>query len=260
MKNAAEIIRYKAVTSTNDIAKKMILEGAVHGTTVVADMQENGRGRQGRTFFSPLGGVYMTVIVKFCHGDGGISKNEAAQKNSKSLNDIFGNTTVPVTKLTIVAAVAVADALKSALHIEAGIKWVNDIFFEGRKVGGILTETVGDGAVVGIGINLRTEKLSADLPNAGSLLSVAGAVTTIQMVEVIQKQLLDTLSDFDSKIILDKYRRKSVLLGKRVLVTAGGKEYEAEVKDIDDDGGLVVRRDNGVFVTLTYGEANLLIR
>jgi len=230
-----KIIRYKCIASTNDIAKKMATEGAEHGTTVIADMQKTGRGRQGRVFYSPLGGVYMSVVVR-------------RAITAVSVNHL----------LTVTAAVAVTEALKAVLGIDAGIKWVNDIFFEGKKVGGILTETAGDSAVIGIGLNLRTKKLPADLPNAGSLLSAARDITTDQMAEAIQNRLLDILADFDSKDILSKYRQSSVLLGKRVFVTAGGAEYEATAVSIDDNGGLVIERDDGASVTLTYGEANLI--
>ncbi|MCL2371039.1 MAG: biotin--[acetyl-CoA-carboxylase] ligase [Firmicutes bacterium] len=238
-----KIIHYKSLLSTNDLAKKMAIEDSPHGTAIIADTQESGRGRIGKNFASPIGGVYMSVIIGDCNGV------------------VSRQTTVPVTTLlTVAAAVAVIDAIKTALGIDAGIKWVNDIFYEGKKVGGILTETAGDSAVVGVGLNLRTKKLPADLPNAGSLLSVAGDVTTKQVAEAIQKQLLDILADFDPQAILDKYRQRSILIGKRVLVTAGDISYEATAVKISDDGALVVEKDDGAKTALTYGEANLIIR
>jgi len=252
-----KIIKYKSVASTNDIAKKMASRGAKHGTTIVANMQRSGRGRQGRVFYSPIGGVYMSVIVNFCHRDGGVSKNKTSKKTANFTIAQFGNTTVPMTKLTVIAAVTVTDALKSTLGINAGIKWVNDIFFEGKKIGGILTEIVGESAVVGIGLNLHTKKLPSDLPNAGSLLHVANGVTIIQMAETIQKQLLNTLTNFDSKDVLEKYRQRLILLNKRVLVMSGGVEYQATVISLNDDGGLIIERDDGKTDTLYYGEVSL---
>ena len=163
-----------------------------------------------------------------------------------------------LSSFTAFSAVAVCEAIAKVADVNPRIKWVNDIFYNGKKAGGILTEMSGDNAIIGIGLNLRTKKFPADLPNAGSLLSVAGKVTTLQMAKIIQKRLLDTLTAFDQKTILDKYRFRSILIGKRILVTAGDTSYEATALQIADDGALIVKRDDGKREHLTYGEVSVI--
>jgi len=231
------IHRYEILASTNDEAKRLIGEGAAaHGTTVTADSQTGGRGRAGRVFVSPAGGLYMSVVIAGCQGDGGI--------DSPAL-------------LTVAAGVAVTRALEDALSIETGIKWVNDIIYKGKKVGGILAETYGGFAVVGIGLNLRTESLSPELPEAGSLLDVAGELKPYELAEVVRDRLLELCDNFDKPAVIGEYRRKSVLLGKPVTVFAGDNSCDAVAVGIGADGELIISLPDGTRQALTYGEVRV---
>ena len=148
---------YKSLESTNKTAKELAIAGAEHGTVVIADCQTMGRGRYSRKFFSPSGGgLYMSIVLR-----------------PEVLH--FENPT----SVTAFAAVSVCEAIESISKKEPEIKWVNDIFIDGKKACGILTEAVTDfesgglgWIVLGIGINvcIRTEDFPVDLqPLATSL-------------------------------------------------------------------------------------------
>ena len=131
---------FKTVDSTNLVAKKMALEQAPHGTVVLAEEQTAGRGRMGRSFHSPAGsGIYMSFILR-----PNLTSNDAVL-------------------ITTAASVAVARAIEEVTHIHTGIKWVNDVYMNGKKICGILTEALTDfesggieSIILGIGINFST--------------------------------------------------------------------------------------------------------
>jgi len=165
--------------------------------------------------------------------------------------------------LTVTAAVAVC----RALDIDVGIKWVNDIIYKDKKVGGILVEMCGnnrlrreshdraDGdfnpngsfAVVGIGLNIHTKEFPPDLPHAGSL-------PVVVEPRVIRDKLLELCDNFDKSAIIDEYRRKSILLGKTI-----NSPFAATVLDIGRDGELIVRDEYGKIQNITYGEVRICV-
>ena len=126
---------FDSISSTNDLAKQMAKDGAPHGTVLIAGHQTGGRGRLGRSFSSPAGmGIYMSIILR---------PDCAPEK---------------LMHLTCATAVAMCDAVQSALGFRPGVKWINDLVYEKKKLGGILTELSvnaqkTDYAIVGIGIN-----------------------------------------------------------------------------------------------------------
>jgi len=199
---------YKILPSTNDAAKKKAAEGAPEGTVIIAESQTSGKGRGDHKFYSPKGGLYMSLILRPAFSD--------------------------FTLITPAAAAAVCRALEN-LGFDCGIKWVNDIYKDGKKVCGILTEAnVNDGwAVLGIGIN--TVCPGKDAPDIAGWLyddkADNGAVSNAVLKEFISiyKKLPD--NDF-----IDYYRKKSCLCGKTLLID--GKEYKYEY--IDDDFSLAV--------------------
>ena len=223
---------YPKLPSTNDEARRLAIDGATHGTTVLAYEQECGRGRQGRNFVSPAGGLYMSTVIA----------------------DDCADTTI----LTLIAAVVVAHAIEEALNIRIGIKWVNDIIYRDLKVGGILTEKFSGGAIVGIGLNLHTAQLPDDIGDAGTMSDIALGVSVQGLAQSIQKKLIAyTFGAIDRQIILEEYRTRSILLGKAIEVTIGDSRFDATAIAIGDGGELIVNKDNNETVSLTYGEARV---
>ena len=210
----APIHIYDTLQSSNLTAKQLALGGAPHGTLVLTAHQLAGRGRLGRRFESPAGkGVYLSLILR--------PTLSAADAQSA----------------TISAAVAVARAVKALCGLELGIKWVNDLYYQGRKVCGILTEAGTDmesgqleWLVVGIGLNLTTSP--ADWP----------------------EELASLCPAFDC---LDEYRARCFVPGHWVTVCTGAETYAAKALSIDDAGRLVVEREGGRQIALQHGEVSI---
>ncbi len=200
--------------STNRVAKDLARQGAPHGTAVLAGRQTSGRGRLGRAFFSPEGGLYLSVILY-----------PQCPPEDRAL-------------MTPMAAVAVCRALEQVCGVSPGIKWVNDLYLGGKKLCGILCEGCGDAVIVGIGLNLRTPErgFPADIPAA----ALDTPVDRQALAEAIRQQLLQP-GDF-----LTEYREKCLLLEKTVTVhPVSGTPYEACARDIDSRGRLVVESCRG---------------
>lgn len=237
----------QTVTSTNTIAKEMAAAGAGEGTVVIASEQTEGRGRMGRTFYSPVStGIYMSIILR----------------PKLSLEDSL--------LITTGAAVAAAGAIETVSGREAKIKWVNDIFLENKKVCGILTEASlnieGGGleyAVVGIGINVSTK----DFP--GELQSIAGSVFSdkpgdIPVTSMLTAEILNNLSEcmrtLSDKKYLEEYRRRSFLLGRKINVINGKNTLSARAVEIDDKARLVVEYEDHTREALSCGEVSVRVK
>ncbi len=231
--------------STNREAKRWALEGAPHGALVVAERQSAGRGRLGRSFASPPGGLYMSLVLR-----------PEAQQPGLGL-------------LTAATAVAVCRAAAALCERELSIKWVNDLFYEGKKCCGILTEGVAglecggfDYLVTGIGINFSTKE--ADFPKelrpvAGSLFPAAAPpVTRARLAAQIRQNLLDGFEKLADKTFLEEYRRRNFVPGHRVQVLAR-EPYEAEALLIDDEARLVVRSKAHGTEALSAGEVSVIL-
>ncbi len=226
------------VDSTNREMRRMLLHGTPHGTLVVAGAQTEGRGRVGRVFLSPPGGVYLSLLLcpqPDSPGDG--------------------------TAVTAAAAVAAARAVERLCGRDLRIKWVNDLYWQGRKVGGILTEGLLDmesgrpsQVVVGIGINLRTPAdLLTGAPEAGSLFpNGAAPCGRVRLAAAIAEELLRWDG---SPAWWAEYRARSLVLGHWLTVTEpDGSRYTALATAIDDTGRLVVRLAGGGVRALRCGE------
>ena len=238
----APIHLYDSLDSSNLTAKQLALQGAPHGTLVLASRQQAGRGRLGRRFESPAGkGVYLSLLLR------------------PALSAADAQT------VTIGAAVAVARAVKALCGLKLGIKWVNDLYYQGKKVCGILTEAGTDmesgqleWLVVGIGLNLTTSP--SDWPPelariAGSLYPGGPApVGRAALAGAIARELLALCPAFDC---LDEYRARCFVPGHWVTVCTGAETYPARALFIDDGGRLVVERENGRQEALRHGEVSI---
>ena len=236
---SAPVQLYDTLESTNRTAKLLALEGTAHGTLVLAGGQTAGRGRLGRSFASPAGkGVYCSVVLR----------PPLPAANAQTA--------------TIGAAVAVCRAVQMLCGLELAIKWVNDLYYKGKKVCGILTEAGTDlesgqleWLVVGIGLNLtsRPEDWPEELrPIAGSLYPGGPApVSRAALAGEIARQLLALCPDFDC---LDEYRARCFVPGHWVTVCAETETYAAKALAIDEEGRLVIQRENGRQEALRCGE------
>lgn len=256
---------FKILESTNLTAKKMALDGAPYDTVVIAEEQTKGRGRMGRSFFSPpAGGIYMTFIL------------EPRFDTARSV------------LITTAASVAVCKAIEKVTGISCRIKWVNDIYMEEKKICGILTEAVTDfesghidHIVLGIGINYSTalSTFPRELSGiAGSLFDkgseTAGnsggkpreGISRNHLIAEVINQMLEINENLESRDFIEEYRNRSFVLGKEILVipaAGSGKNpnpavgIPAAAVDIDGDGGLVVRYRDGTVQTLNSGEISI---
>ena len=227
---------YDTIDSTNRIAKELAAANAVDGTVVVAEQQFSGKGRLGRSFFSPKSKSILCSIIlkpKFL-------PHEAA-------------------KCTLLTAVAVAKAMVR-FDLKPEIKWPNDILFDGRKVVGILTEISAEMSkvnyiIVGIGINVNIDRdeFPEELRDiAASLCEMKGdKISRVEffraMLEEFDKLYIES-NEAGFENILNQWRKYNITLGKKIRVLPAGSdnEFSAIAEDIDSEGALIVKTDNGI--------------
>lgn len=232
-----KIYVYKSVTSTNTVAKQMAAEGAKSGTAVIAEEQTAGKGRRGNSFYSPpKTGLYMSIILR----SGELSAE----------TDLY----------TVCAGCAVCGAIERLTDKKPLIKWVNDIYLDGRKLCGILSEVTSDieigcidSIVVGIGINLTTDDFPEIIKDkAGSL---GEDLPRSRVAAAVIEELFKCLGRSREENIED-YKRRSLVLGKEVGFVQNGRECIGMAVDIDSSGQLEVKTADGL-VTLNSGEISI---
>jgi len=242
---------YDSLTSTNDAAKERGRAGEPEGLLIIARRQTRGKGRMGRSFFSPeSAGLYMSLLLR------------PRLSPERSLN------------LTTAAAVSVASACEAISGRPAGIKWVNDVYMDGKKVCGILTEsalgTNGlDFAVLGIGVNVcaAPEGFPEDIRDIAGTVFPAGVVenpaeATANLAGSILKRfwgLYEGLQENPERIpsFLGDYREKMLGIGNEVTVLRGEDCFEARLEGLDEDFRLILRKADGSVLTLSSGEIRI---
>lgn len=233
------VYAYDTVDSTNNQAKRLLADGASAPFLVLAEAQSAGRGRRGRAFFSPGGaGLYMTAAL--CPG----LATQSAQG------------------LTAYAAVCAALAVEGVCGECLRIKWVNDLYLQGKKVCGILTEATADvesGAlealIVGVGINLRESDVPEALRGIVGFVGCTGPVKNWLAAEIMRGLLAYRPDD---GAFLPAYRERSLTLGRRVAWEMGGKTVTGTAVDVLTNGALLLAGDDGQTHTVTSGEVRLL--
>lgn len=226
-----EVFVFDEIDSTNSEAKRRAADGASLPMLILAEGQSAGRGRLGRSFYSPEGtGLYMSLAYKV--------KGEMAD----------------AVTITSAAAVAVSLSLEEACNIDCGIKWVNDIYARDRKVCGILAEAVSCGnesvIVVGVGINCTTDIFPEDIRDrAGSV----GKVDRSLLAADIAKRILSYAENIADRGWHGEYKKRSMVLGREISYTEGEVTKKATAIDVDQNGGLVIQ-ENGETKTLFTGE------
>lgn len=245
--NKCDIQVFKSLASTNNHAKSLAEAGAPENTLIIAERQTEGKGRLGRSFFSPAdSGIYLSLILR---------------PQFTAENMLY---------ITIAAAVAVSRAIDDVFGVCTQIKWVNDIFLDGKKICGILTEgsfniETGhpDYAVLGIGINIT--KPQGDFPT--ELKDIAGFIVDKECTSALKSRLIAKITDnflsfyraLHNKEYIAEYRSRSCIIGKTVKYTAGNTEFSAYVNDIDENARLVVTDEGGCTHTLSAGEVSVRI-
>jgi BirA family biotin operon repressor/biotin-[acetyl-CoA-carboxylase] ligase len=233
---------FKEVDSTNDVARELADEGAPEGTIVVAESQRSGKGRLGKKWISPSGGVWMTIILR-----PDIEPAKAPQ-------------------LTLVTGVAVAETLDQECGLNIGIKWPNDILIGDKKVSGILTQVKTkngkvDYVLVGIGIdlNLDISSFPPDLQGGATSLKaeldreIIGADLVqrfLQRFEILYSQF----KEGEFREILTEWRKLSSTIGKYVEVHKKGRTVYGEAVGVNKDGKLILELDDGTLRKIISGE------
>lgn len=234
----------KELVSTNTTARELAAKGAGHGTLVLAEHQTGGRGRRGRNFCSPEGtGLYLSMILR---------------------------SPLPMEKVvltTSAAAVAVCHAVQKVTGKDLAIKWVNDLFYNGRKCCGILTEAAADmetggldHLVVGVGLNLCPPKggWPEEIKDiAGSLFESGEHPDRQKLAAAIADELLDLFEALPDTSFMQEYRARNLVPGKDIRIIQNGQSRPAHAESINDEGHLLVTLPDGQTEELSFGEVSI---
>jgi BirA family biotin operon repressor/biotin-[acetyl-CoA-carboxylase] ligase len=240
------ILFSREVNSTNEWAKELAMYGAHEGTVVIAETQTKGRGRLGREWISSTGGLWFSLILR--------PKLRPAE----------------AVKITFVAGLAVAKVLREMFDLKAETKWPNDVLVNGRKICGILTEMNTTGeivnfVVVGVGVNVNfdVEKVFPEQLRkvATSLENELGRKVR---VEELFRSVLERLEDFYEIFtrdgfnpILKEWKNYADFLGHQVEVTSPTEKSIGSALDVDHDGALVLKLENGTIKRVFVGDISL---
>lgn len=240
-----DVLYFESLDSTNNYAKKLALDMAKEGTVVLSNIQTGGRGRLGRAWSSPPGtGLWMSIILR-----PEIDPSEAA-------------------KITEITAAAVANAIDRTTDIKSGIKWPNDIIIDRKKVCGILTEMSAElnyinFVVVGIGVNVNTDEFPEDIKNTATSIKlckgreVSRKELFLNIIKEFERLYLNFIDNGNMNEILDICRKKSVTIGNKVKIINRNETILAEALDINENGELVIRKENGDIISIVSGEVSV---
>ncbi|MBP7254780.1 MAG: biotin--[acetyl-CoA-carboxylase] ligase [Negativicutes bacterium] len=229
----SEIHYFDDVDSTNNIGKLIAAKGCLNGSVIVSESQNNGRGRLERGWYSPKSaGIWFSVILK----------PKMSPQNAP--------------KFTLLAAVAVARAIENITGIKCGIKWPNDILYDGKKLVGILTEMNAEidcinYIVIGIGLNVNNEEFPEELTSIATSLKMIKTKTFSRLA--LLSEILEQLEQEYQKVLLDGFadtfnawREYSATLGNEIKVLGIEEQFSGKALDIDEDGALLVETEAGI--------------
>lgn len=235
-----DIRRFKVLDSTSTYLKALAENGEKEGVVIVSDAQTKGRGRHGKSFFSPDGtGLYMSMLLK-----PGLSPEKS----------LF---------ITTAAAVALCRAIEALYPHKAKIKWVNDVYINDKKAAGILTEASYnvDGSIkyviLGIGVNISTVSFPKEIEDIA---------VSLGKEDLRESLLMSIVSEFSSLYealpsltFFEEYKRRSMLIGREVEIL-GEKSMFGTAVDIDGECHLIVELENGETVSLSSGEVSTKLK
>lgn len=233
LQSKMQVYVVEEVDSTNTWARRLLSEGKTEAALLAAEYQTAGRGRQGKSFYSPRGtGLYMTLLLPW---------NQSVDS--------------PV-QITVEASVAVCRALETLTGQPFQIKWVNDIYQHGKKVCGILAEAVTDWEqgvirhlILGVGVNVR----KTDVPE--ELQDIVGWLDCPVDRNILAAEIANQMANPGCAAAY--YKAHSLVLGQNIRYLENGQWKDARAVDIDDEGGLVIRLESGEMHTLKSGEISV---
>jgi len=241
-----EILFFETVSSTNTVALELA-EKATEGTVVLADSQDKGRGRLGRTWISPSGvNIYMSIILR-----------PQIKPKDGSL-------------ITIMSAVACAEAIRNVTGVKITTKWPNDLMINNKKVGGILTELKTQqqkitSAIVGIGINVNIDvrEFPEEMKQtATSLKNEAGVSYSREPIvaEILNEmdRWYKTLTTLEKEAILQAWKNLTSTLGRKVMIITPQETLTGTAEAIDNEGMLIVRLPSGKSKRINSGDLKIL--
>lgn len=222
-----KVYHFNELDSTNEYAKKI----AEPGTVIIADKQTKGKGRLERNWFSPLGGIYISIILK---------------------------QETPV--ITLIVGLSVCKTIRR-YGLDARTKWPNDILVKGKKIAGILTEQGQAYTIVGIGINanIDVDCLPEEFRDCSTTLrqELKRDISKGELIEVLLGKIeadYNVMREGRGSELLEQWRSLSAVMGKTIEVKTPGKSTKGEVVDIDEDGALLLRVKNGNIEKIIAGE------
>lgn len=257
-KSFFDIKIYDSLDSTSTFLRSLAENGEKEGTVIIAEQQTSGRGRLGRSFYSPKNsGIYMSILLR---------------PSTHEINfDI--NRSIYITSAT---AVAVCRAIEKITKKDVAIKWVNDIYLNEKKICGILTEgslnnknTSFEYMIIGIGLNIRTSSFPNELKNiASSLLTPDDTDFTENIRNILVAEILNQFSSIYQNELsaspqklefLKEYKKRSFFLGKNINVIKNGTLHPAVAVDINDSCHLLVEYPDGSSDELSSGEISIRV-
>jgi BirA family biotin operon repressor/biotin-[acetyl-CoA-carboxylase] ligase len=234
-----KIFYYESLSSTMEQAMQLGLEGAHCGSLVVAECQTKGRGRLGRSWFSPkYKGIYFSLIIR----------PEIPPQQAPLL--------------TLLSAVSVSEAIKNITGLSPAIKWPNDIILNHKKLGGILTELNAETdkinfAVIGIGLNVNNEEKSLVTGSTSLKCEKKESIERLGLLQEILRRLEVNYLGLErrgAQPIIKKLRHLSLTIGRQVKVYSHHRHIAGLAVDIDTDGSLLVRTEQGLVERVVAGD------
>lgn len=239
--NYVNIQLYDSISSTNSMLKGMADNGVQDKTLIIANEQTNGKGRYGRSFYSPAKtGVYFSLLLR---------------PDNFYLTDS--------TLLTTLSAVAICNSIIELTNFNPKIKWVNDIFIDDKKICGILSEATTDiesgmieYVIIGIGLNVSTELFPSSLANKAGSLNCN--ISRNKLIGTIIVNILYLYNSLPSTSFMSKYKDYSLMINKDILYKKNNVTLSGKVIDIDNNGHLIIVDSNNNTQVLNSGEVTLL--
>lgn len=231
---------YRATTSTQDVARKLLhpATGDHHGHVLVTDHQSAGRGRLGRRWTTAPGAALLLTAI-------------AARHNAT------------LDRLMLAACTALAETVESLTGAATQVRWPNDLLIDGRKLAGIIVETVGPTALIGVGVNVhaspRSNGHAALRSPATSIAEQGPRVDRLLLLDRLLSHLQQTLYERPTEALHDAWRRRAALLQQRVTVDAQGRRLTGRVIDLDPAEGLLLQLDRGQVLTLPAATTSLVL-
>ena len=211
-----KIHHVKEVTSTNEVARQYLEDG----TVIVADTQTRGRGRHERSWHSPEGGLWCSIVIKH----------------------------YPDPAINLATALAIAKTLE-LFGLPTKLKWPNDVHVDQRKICGILSETEDDFMIIGVGVNLNNRDFPETISGTSYIVETGKEIDIMKFLEKFVEIFENTIKgDF-----LDEYRIYSSTIGSRVMIKNGG-EITGTAIDVDEKGRLILKLENGKEMKIYSGE------